>query len=376
MIDGKFSDKHLQKQLLIALKQVCKEIEVLIETGMPTASDSTIKKFDQAFKQLSSMGLMRLGSNLRLLNQEIQRYVIQDNDFSARRLSFFLNRCWLMCQGLVDALNRQDNALWQSLSFSQETKHFEQLTFITLGVSKKMVSGVFAAFEFRLRIIDTTHELADKLCIFSLIFPLKKGQKVHPEAYLEFEQKQGYRPKRLLSDVFNMDKVVVSYETHQRVRINLLPDAQVTFFQPAIEQENFDALMCCDPVLAKQQLIDYQPSPFDLEIDLQTEVLLLNWQMSDLREDPGFPDRFVIDIGAAGVDYLALISKSEEGEALLLALQGLVNSDLHPPLFALMHYELGQRIIQPLSLVTDKGLTHLMLGQDKTDYKALLKQSR
>lgn len=94
------------------------------------------------------------------------------------------------------------------------------------------------------------------------------------------------------------------------------------------------------------------------------------------HHDPAFEDRYVIDIRAAGTDYIALVSSYTEGEALLLALNALKKSASHPPLFALMHYELGQRVLQPLSVLEENGPRHLMLGQDKTDYKTLLKKLR
>ncbi|RJG37989.1 hypothetical protein [Motilimonas pumila] len=366
--------KQQQKPLMTLLKQVTKDIEAIISTGMPTASESTVKQFEQAFKQASSIGLTRLGSNLRLLMQEIQRYVQQDNAFSSRRLSFFLNRCWLMCKGLSEALDKQNAVLWQSLSFSEQTKSFSELDCMTLGVSKKMVSGVFAAFEFRLRMTDEEHELANKLISFSLIFPLPKAQKIHPEAYLDFDQKQGYRPRELLENAFKFNKAVVSYESHQRVRVSLLPDSQVSFLNPAISLPHFTRLIQCQPKVARQQLSQYKPSPFDLEIDLQTEVLLVDWQMSEPYQAIGFPDRLAINISATGNDYVALISTSEEGKALLLAMKRLAKLPSKPALFALMHYELGQRVLQPLSVITSNGIEHLMLGEDKTDYKTLFKQ--
>lgn len=364
------------KVLLSALIQITSSIEKLIIIGMSSASNHTIMQFDQSFKKLSSMGLMRLGSNLRLLKQEIERYVNNQDSFSSRRLSFFLNRSWLMCQGLQDALQRQELTLWHSLSSAPVRETLPQLEVVTLGLSKKLVAGVFSAFEFRLRVLDPHHALFQKSLIFSLVFPLKEGQVIHPDAFLEFDQKQQYRPSKLLTHVMRFNDVQISHETDQRLRLSLTANSTVEVSQPIAEVPNLFSLAYRDEALLQQTLANYKPSPFDLEIDLQAEVLLKQWHIGDARKDPGFPERHVFDISASGQDYIALVSTSDEGAALLLALQQLASQPQRAPLFALMHYELGQRVLQPLSILLESGPQHLMLGQDKTDYKTLLEQLR
>jgi len=366
--------KEQGKALKVVLNQVSRLIEQLIETGMSTASRHTAEQFGQAFKQLSSMRLIRLGSNVRFINQEVERYLSQDESFSPRRLTFFINRSWLMCQGLLDAIDRSDEALWKTLSFNSATETLDQLNVVALGVSKKLVPGVFAAFEFRLRTVDPNHDLASKSLVFSLVFPLRPEQTIHPEAFMEFDQKQKYRPKIFLTHAIQLSSVALSYETENRVRVSLQPDSKVEGLYPIEKLSDLEQLAQWDSELGGQQLANYQPTPFDLEIDLQTEILLKDWTMGDIRHDAGFPDKYVIDMSAAGVDYIALVSTSEEGSALLHALKELAKLLSRPPLFALMHYELAKRVLQPLSILKNNKPEHLMLGQDKTDYQTLLKQ--
>jgi hypothetical protein len=373
------ADSSQGKALTIALTQTSTAIERLLQTGMSTSSEHTVAQFGESFSHISSLGVTRLGSNLRLLTQEIQRYVKQDDAFSARRLSFFLNRSWLMCQGLQEALQQQNETLWQSLNLTPSTETLNDLEVITLGVSKKLIANVFAAFEFRLRVLDQQHALAGKTLIFSLVFSLaSKGKEatVHPEAFLDFSQPQNYYPRFLLSHAMRFSHAKISHETEQRARLTLTPDSTATALHPIAHQDGLSTLARENPETVREQLINYCPSPFDLEIDLQSEILLETWEMGDTRHDPAFEDRYVIDISAAGMDYIALVSSYTEGEALLLALNALKKSASRPPLFALMHYELGQRVLQPLSVLEENGPRHLMLGQDKTDYKKLLKKLR
>ena len=372
-------DSAQGKTLNIALKQASTAIEQLLQTGMSTSSEHTITQFSELFKSISGLGITRLGSNLRLLTQEIQRYVKQDDTFSARRLSFFLNRSWLMCQGLSEAMQRQDKSLWQSLNATSATETLDEIEVITLGVSKKLVAGVFAAFEFRLRVLDPTHPWGDKTLVFSLVFSLAGSADniaIHPEAFLDFGQPQNYSPRALLTHSIRFKHVTISTETEHRARLSLTPDSTVTPLNPIKNQHNLLALARENPESLHQQLANYQPSPFDLEIDLQSEIVLDTWTMGDIRHDAGFEDRYVIDIHAAGINYIALVSSYIEGEALLIALKHLKKSTVRPPLFALLHYELGQRVLQPLSVLEEDGPRHLMLGQDKTDYHKLLKQLR
>lgn len=368
-------DAAARQKLLNTLRQLSLHMEQLLQTGMSTASEHTVTQFMQAFQTASGLGLNRLGSTLRLLGQEIQRHVRKDEQFSPRRLAFFLNRNWLMCQGLQEAIQQQDHSRWQSMNLIQPRTLLDELTVVTLGVGKKLVPGVFSAFEFRMRVIDLQHVLAGKSLLFSLVFPLNPQQRIHPEAFLEFDQKQKYRPAILLEQVVRMQQVQLIHENPSRVRLNLLPESTVTPLHPVKELPDCKALAMLDPALDQAQLASYQPTPFDLEIDLQTEILLENWTTGDLRHDPGFPDRYVLDISAAGRDYLALISMAEEGKALLKAMQAQMQREHRDPLFAILHYELGRRILQPLSLVEQGQFRHLMLGEDKTDYRQLLKQA-
>ncbi len=96
-----FQDKP---RMLKLLKDISSTIENVIKTGMTTASDNTVNQLGTCFREASSMRLLRLGSSLRIATQEISRYLKDDPLFSSRRLSFFLNRCWLLCRGMILAL--------------------------------------------------------------------------------------------------------------------------------------------------------------------------------------------------------------------------------------------------------------------------------
>ena len=62
--------------------------------------------------------LLRLGSTLRGADEELGRFTRQDPAFSRRRLSFFLNRAWLLSRGIAHALHAADETEYDRLAWS------------------------------------------------------------------------------------------------------------------------------------------------------------------------------------------------------------------------------------------------------------------
>src|SRR3954447_4833993 len=79
-------------------------VEELLLSGLTTASDSTRQTLSVAMQEAARFRLLRLGSALRASAEELGRFTKQDPAFSRRRLSFFLNRAWLLGRGLSHAL--------------------------------------------------------------------------------------------------------------------------------------------------------------------------------------------------------------------------------------------------------------------------------
>src|SRR5206468_3738092 len=127
------------------------------------------------FKEASRMRLLRLGSTLRIANEEISRFTSGSTQFSARRLAFFLSRAWLLATGMRKAIDAGDDAMLEKLLFTPATQAVASLNVVTLGVSKRVVPGAFASFDFRLRAVEGAAPVeAGEPLIWSCVFPMRK----------------------------------------------------------------------------------------------------------------------------------------------------------------------------------------------------------
>ncbi len=140
-----------KKQLLSLLEELGRAVEELILAGLTTASKSTVERIDLTFKEASRMRLLRLGSTLRIANEEISRFTTGSPLFSAKRLSFFLNRAWLLATGMRQAINDNDDAALDRLLATPPTEPVKRIAVVVMGVAKRVVPGAFASFDFRLR---------------------------------------------------------------------------------------------------------------------------------------------------------------------------------------------------------------------------------
>src|SRR2546429_4414470 len=100
------------------LHQLGKAVEELLLTGLTTASDTTRQTLNVAFQEASRLKLLRLGSTLRVANEELGRFTRNDADFSPTRFSFFLNRAWMLAKGLARALKAGDDAGFDQLNWT------------------------------------------------------------------------------------------------------------------------------------------------------------------------------------------------------------------------------------------------------------------
>src|SRR5262245_8330448 len=104
-----------KKQLLSLCDELLAATEQLLLAGLTTASKSTVERIDVSFKEASRMKLLRLGSTLRIANEEIFRFNAGSQQFSAKRLAFFLGRTWLLATAMRRALAADDNATFDRL---------------------------------------------------------------------------------------------------------------------------------------------------------------------------------------------------------------------------------------------------------------------
>src|SRR5215468_4269498 len=98
------------RKLTPLLDELCAAIEDLLLAGLTTASKSTVERIDVTFKEASRMKLLRLGSTLRIANEEISRFTVGSAQFSSRRLAFFLGRAWVLAASMRKAVHSSDAA--------------------------------------------------------------------------------------------------------------------------------------------------------------------------------------------------------------------------------------------------------------------------
>src|SRR5213592_2221603 len=99
-----------RRKLPALLDELARAVEELLLSGLTTASEATRQTLNVSFQEASRMRLLRLGSTLRVANEELGRFTRNEPDFSRKRMTFFLNRTWLLSHGLARALREKDEA--------------------------------------------------------------------------------------------------------------------------------------------------------------------------------------------------------------------------------------------------------------------------
>lgn len=348
-----------QQKLLDLLEKLSQAVEDILLTGLTAASDSTRETLDQAFREASRMGLLRLGSTLRVASEEIGTFIRNEDTFSPKRLSFFLNRAWMLSRGMIHAITTQDDEQWQSLTWSPQGSKVEVLEVVTLGVSKRVVPGAFCAFEFRLRSVKETNDYpANTPFIWSCVFPMKPGAEVAPEGYLLLSQKQKFRASDFLDKkvILIEDALVVPGDTAKR--ITLVDSSKVTC-QDAFE--DWEQFAGWDIEAALERLRSYTPGPFDLDVELQEEVILNDWTIEKpIKKEQ---DRMMLyPIYSDGLIFHAQVPISGD-TVLQQSMDDLRKEKDKPPLFALMHYEMCRLVLQPLAVLRKEGPQQLGLSR-------------
>jgi hypothetical protein len=351
-----------RRKLAPLLDELARGVEDLLLSGLTTASAPTRQALDVAFQEASRMKLLRLGSTLRVASEELGRFTRNDLTFSRRRLCFFLGRAWVLCQGLGKALREGDEASFDRLLRSPAGEAVGAVEVVALGVAKK-VTPAFCAFEFRLRRLDDGQRL-----VWSCVFPVRPGMDVPPDAFLHLPQKQQFNPSLFLEGkALRLTDVTVTREGEVG-RIALGEQSKVTAGAPFTDWQRFRGW---DVAAALERLRNRPVTPFDLDIELQEEVVLEHWEVGEPAVRDESQVAYPILSGAAAFD--AMVSRSAEGAALRPALDKLRKQKERPPLFGLLHYERCRLVLQPLALFAGGPPQQLMVSNDKVDRAALLR---
>lgn len=356
-----------RKQLLRVLTDLSNAVEDLLLSGLAAASESTRETVRISAQAASRMRLLRLGSTLRVIAEELGRYAANDAGFSRRRYSFFLNRAWMLARGMRNALTEGDAEQWQKLTWNPGGKPVKTLKVVTLGVNKRIVPNAFCAFEFRLRTVRKAGKIAagSKL-LWTCVFPMKAGSEIPAEALLHLPQKQKFTGHEFLAGkVMTLRNIHVS----EQGRVTFGEDSEV---ESGEAFEDWPRFANWDPAAALARLAEHATSPFDLAIELQEEVLLTQWQAGE-PEDRGRDGGVEVPVAGDGLSFVALVSPETHGELLNELKAWSKPKRERPPLFGTMHYEGCRLVLQPLSVLTESKPEMLELSKKNIDQKELLK---
>ncbi len=359
-----------KKQLVSLLNELSKAVEELLLAGLTAASKSTIERLDVSFKEASRMKLLRLGSTLRIANEEIARFTGGSAQFSARRLAFFLGRAWLLASAMRRAIDEGDQAAFGRLQATLPTQPVEELTFVTLGVAKRVVPGAFASFDFRLRSIGSAGPVADReALIWSCVFPLRKDLDLPSEAFLHLPQKQKFKPSILLEKkLIHATRCAVSQQPSGAARLTLSDASTLTSGEAFAD---WASVMNWNIEGAAERLQQHQPTPIDLEIELQEEVVVSDWQPGERRETEDGYD--LLPIATKLLPFEMRLDRGPSGVPVSGVMEKIAQKKRRPPIYGLAHYESCRIVLQPLSTLGKDGIEYLTVSPDKISQAELVK---
>jgi hypothetical protein len=378
-----------QKKLAALLEELARAIEDLVRTGLTSATEATRQKLDVSFKEASRMRLLRLGATLRYVNEEVGRFLAHSEAFSAKRFVFFTHRAWLLARGLGEALQEQNDRVLLRLSGvgAHEPRPIRSIDVVTLGVFSRTVQNT-CTFDFRLRVVkadDPAH--VGRSLVFGLVFG-RKSADITAEAFLHLPQPQKYHPKIFTErQVLTVTGAAIALDERGGGRLLLGPRATVTQEGKLAGGWAPYQSWQIGPALARARA--HAPSPLDLPNELQEEVVLTDWSC---KEDGAraTPERRIFTITTAGLELDAVVPTGADGKALAGHLETHAKRKPGasppakpsakassaalpaPPLYGLVHYELGRLVLTPLATLGVDGPVHLMLSNEKINLTALL----
>jgi hypothetical protein len=264
-----------------------------------------------------------------------------------------------------------DDAEFDRLLWTAASEAIERLEVVTLGVAKKVAAGAFVAFEFRLRAVKAVGKLKEgQRLTWSCVFPVKAGVDIPPEGFLHLPQKQKFNASIFLDQkVLSISKPAVAVDESGHGRISLGDASTVTL---GAEFKDWQRFLTWDAAAAVERIRNHEPGPLDLEVEMQEEVVLRDWQLQEPKEREE-EKQWSYPIVAGPVAFEAIVSQGIEGKALRTKLEEQRKKKRHAPLFALMHYEKCRLVLQPLTLFGKEGPEYLTISDEKLERAALLK---
>ncbi len=357
-------------KLRTTLDQLSGAVEELLLGGLTTASDATRQTLTAAMQEAARMRLLRLGAILRVLADDLNRFVTQDPLLSRRRLTLFLNRGWLLARGLSHALEKGDEKEFDRLNLTPTTQPLTSVELVCLGAVKKVTASM-VQFQFRFRALSASGPVkAGDAVAWSFNQPVK-NKDFPPEAYLHLAQKQKFTPFSLLErKQVTVSNALVSPDDAGNWRV-ALNDASTVVAGAAFT--DWGRFLAWTPDAALERLAKQSPGPLDLDTELQEEVVLHDFAIGAPVEGDE-PGQTVYPITAGTMAFQAIVGAAVEGKALAKCMDELRKpKNARPPLFGLMHYERCRLVFQPLATFPASGPEYMTISQEKVDKAALLR---
>lgn len=360
-----------KKQVSALLDELCGLIEELLLAGLTTASKSTIERIDLSFKEASRMQLLRLGSTLRIANEEVVRFTSNSSQFSAKRLSFFLGRAWLLATRMKRAIDTDDTASLERLMATPGAQPIERVKFVTIGITKRVMPGAFAAFDFRLRVLEASAVLsAGESLVWSCVFPMRAGLDLPAEAFLHLPQKQKFKPSALLEKkTCEFAKCAISRQPASAARLML---GEASTFLQGDAFADWAPFWKWDLAQAFARLTTHKATPLDLDVELQEEVFIDEWEPGEQRATEDGYD--LLAFSGLGLPFEARLDRGPSGDPLTETMTKFAKlKKSRPPIYGLAHYESCKIIFQPLTALGKEGPEYLTVSKSKISQAELVK---
>ena len=355
-------------KLRSTLDQLAVAVEELLLGGLTTASDDTRRALEQAIQEAARLRLLRFGGTLRVVADDLNRFQAHDPLLSRSRLTFFINRAWLLARGMAHALEKEDEKEFDRLTHVPGTHPLATIDVACLGVWKKLTATT-VQFQFRFRALAASGPVKMGDAVYwSCVQPLRYKGFV-PEAYLYLDQKQKFTPAILLErKTVTLTKLVAVPDDAGNWRLSLTDQSTVTPGAPFTEWGRF---LNWTPAPALERLARQTPGPLDIATELQEEVVLREYEIG-ASTDGDEPGLTAYPITAGTLAFHATVGAAAEGKALKGNLDELrKRGSARPPMLGLMHYERCRLVLQPLTTFPASGPEYLTISNEKVDKGAL-----
>lgn len=350
------------------LDQLSNAVEELLLGGLTTANDDTRRAIEQTLQEAARLRLLRFGGTLRVVADDLARFQAQDPLLSRSRLTFFINRVWVLARGLSRALEAENEKEFDRLTHVPGSRPLTVVEVACLGVWKKLTASA-VMFQFRFRALGDSGPVKAGDAVYWSCTQPQRFKGFAPEAYLYLEQKQKFTPTLLLErKAATLTNGLIAADEVGAWRLTLTDTSAVTAGAAVADWERFAHWT---PDAALERLGRQTPGPLDVATELQEEVVLRDYAIG-APVDGDEPGLTAYPVTAAGREFRAVVGAGIEGKALRANLDELRKAGAaRPPLFGLMHYERCRLVLQPLSTLPATGPEYLTISKDRIDAREL-----